>query len=107
MMARRIATSFRLLSIVSLLLLSIGLAPVRAAAVAPATRGLSTARLELGLGSGPDQLAWMKGSGVPWKYRYQYLAGGVNTQGGWTHWQDPARPAGQFAADYMAASGAS
>ena len=46
----------------------------------------------------------MTGSGVPWRYRYQYLAGGVNTSGNWLTWQDPSKPPGQFALDYMANS---
>ncbi len=76
------------------------------APAAAAARGLPSSRLELGLGSGPDQLGWMRASGVPWKYRYLYLAGGVNTSSSWVHWQDAAAPPGQFAADYMSASGA-
>ena len=51
---------------------------------------LQTGRLEFGL-SNLDQ-TWMTSSGVPWKYRFQYLAGGVNTSGNWLTWQDPAKP---------------
>ena len=43
----------------------------------------------------------MTSSGVPWKYRYQYLSGGVNTGGGWETWNTPA---GAFATFYMNAS---
>jgi hypothetical protein len=102
------------LAAVSIQLL-LGLSSVSPAAAAPATprvqpraavRGLPTTRLELGLSSAPDQLAWMRSSGVPWKYRYQYLTGGVNTSDLWTTWQIPSAPPGQFAADYMTASGA-
>ncbi|HEV2032731.1 MAG TPA: hypothetical protein VGU71_00785 [Candidatus Dormibacteraeota bacterium] len=71
---------------------------VAAASPLPATR------LEFGLGNGPADLGWMTSSGVPWKYRYQYLAGGVNTANPWETWQDPALPPGQFAADYMSNS---
>ncbi|HEX9364502.1 MAG TPA: hypothetical protein VGA47_12045 [Candidatus Dormibacteraeota bacterium] len=46
----------------------------------------------------------MTDSGVPWRYRFTYLAGGVNTQGNWLTWQDPAKPPGQFALDYMTSS---
>jgi hypothetical protein len=60
---------------------------------------LPSTRLEFGL-SNLDS-SWMTGSGVPWRYRYQYLAGGVNTPNNWLTWQDPAKPAGQFALDYM------
>lgn len=37
-------------------------------------------------------------SGVPYDFRYQYLAGGVNTGDGWRSWQSD----GQYAADYVA-----
>ncbi|HKV86358.1 MAG TPA: PKD domain-containing protein, partial [Candidatus Dormibacteraeota bacterium] len=49
----------------------------------------------------PDDLAWMTSSGVPWKYRYTYLAGGVNTGTGWETWNSPA---GAYALDYMTSS---
>ena len=43
----------------------------------------------------------MTSSGVPWRYRFQYLSAGVNTGSGWETWQDPAKPPGQFALDFM------
>jgi hypothetical protein len=43
----------------------------------------------------------MTSSGVPWRYRFQYLSGGANTGGGWETWQNLSLPPGQFAADYM------
>jgi hypothetical protein len=75
-------------------------------ATAPAHDALAAAplpadRIHFGVSSGPGDLGWMTGSGVPWRYRYQYLAGGVNTGHGWETWQDPAKPPGQFALDYM------
>jgi len=73
-----------------------GAAPVYAAA-----SPLPSTRLEFGLGNGPADLGWMTSSGVPWKYRYQYLAGGVNTSNPWETWQDLSLPPGQFATDYM------
>ncbi|MBI2933589.1 MAG: hypothetical protein HYY16_18255 [Planctomycetes bacterium] len=57
----------------------------------------------LGLSSQPGDQTWMAGSGVPWNYRYQYLAGGVNTGGGWSTWNSPP---GQFATYYMDSSAA-
>src|SRR5215472_3854594 len=42
--------------------------------------------------------AWMPQSGIPWDYRYQYLAGGVNTGHGWETWNSPT---GAFATQYM------
>jgi len=78
--------------------------PVSGAAAVQAASPLPSTRLEFGLANGPAALGWMTGSGVPWKYRYQYLAGGVNTANPWETWQDPALPPGQFAADYMSNS---
>jgi hypothetical protein len=43
----------------------------------------------------------MISSGVPWRYRYQYLAGGVNTANPWQNWNSPT---GAFATNYMNAS---
>jgi hypothetical protein len=60
--------------------------------------GLPSDRLHFGLANGPADLGWMTSSGVPWRYRYQYLAGGVNTGHGWETWNTPT---GQFAAWYM------
>lgn len=39
---------------------------------------------------------WMPASGIAWDYRYQYLAGGVNTNVGWETWN----PNGTFALNY-------
>jgi hypothetical protein len=58
-------------------------------------------RLHFGITNSPADFGWMAASGVPWRYRYQYLAGGVNTPGRWETWQDPALPPGQFAIDYI------
>src|SRR2546425_4664408 len=67
-------------------------------AVAPP---LPNSRLEFGVGNSPSDLSWMTSSGVPWKYRYQYLSGGVNTGSGWETWNTPS---GAFATFYMDAS---
>ncbi len=61
------------------------------------------AGLNFGLANGPSDLTWMTSSGVPWVFRYQYLAGGVNTGKGWETWNTPL---GQFASYYMSDSGA-
>ena len=45
--------------------------------------------LGLGVSASPDSNGldgWLPASGVPWDYAYQYLAGGVNTGGGWQTW---------------------
>ena len=72
----------------------------RAVQAAPAP--LPSDRLQFGLSN--LDVTWMTSSGVPWKYRFQYLSAGVNTGKGWETWQDPAKPPGQFAADFMTAS---
>jgi hypothetical protein len=53
-------------------------------------------RVELGMGDGPGGAAVMKGT-APFAFRYQYLAGGVNTGGGWATWS----PNGDFARYYI------
>ncbi|HKW59022.1 MAG TPA: hypothetical protein VJR46_04630 [Candidatus Dormibacteraeota bacterium] len=77
-----------------------GVAGARAAHAAPAP--LPNSRLEFGLSN--FNVRWLTGSGVPWGYRFTYLAGGVNTSNPWPNWQDPSLPPGQFAVDYMNAS---
>src|SRR2546430_769408 len=72
--------------------------PVLAASPAP----LPASQLEFGLTNG--DVSWMTSTGVPWRYRYVYLAGGVNTTNNWLTWQDPAKPPGQYALDYMTSS---
>ncbi len=57
-----------------------------------------TGGLGFGLANQPSEIGWMTSSGVPWGYRYQYLAGGVNTGTGWETWNTPS---GQFAGYYM------
>src|SRR5438477_3072237 len=45
----------------------------------------------LGVSAHPDDsglYGWMPQSGAPWDYAYQYLAGGVNTGGGWRTWNE-------------------
>jgi hypothetical protein len=54
-------------------------------------------RFGVGLSAGPGDLApppspgWVAGSGVPFDYAYQYLAGGVNTGQGWATWNSAAQ----------------
>jgi hypothetical protein len=54
------------------------------------------ARIELGMGDGPGGAAALKAT-APFAFRYQYLAGGVNTGGGWATWN----PNGDFARYYI------
>ena len=72
------------------------------AASGAAVSTLPATRLEFGLSN--LDVTWMTGSGVPWRYRYQYLSAGVNTGSGWETWQNPALPPGQFAVDFMSNS---
>ena len=47
-----------------------------------------------GVAAGPGSdgvTGWMPASGVPWDYAYTYLAGGVNTGGGWQTWNANAQ----------------
>jgi hypothetical protein len=75
------------------------LSPPRPVLALPAT-SLPSDRLHFGLANQPGDFGWMQTSGVPWKYRYQYLSGGVNTPFG-SAWQDWNSPTGAFATFYM------
>ncbi|HET7467624.1 MAG TPA: alkaline phosphatase family protein [Candidatus Dormibacteraeota bacterium] len=75
-----------------------------AAVTSNAAAALPQDMLHFGLANQPTDLSWMTSSGVPWRYRYQYLSAGVNTGSGWETWDSPA---GQFATLYMSASAAS
>jgi hypothetical protein len=67
------------------------------------TAALPQSRLQFGLANNPSDVGWMTGSGVPWAYRYVYLAGGVNTANPWQNWNSPT---GAYATNYMNASNA-
>jgi hypothetical protein len=56
------------------------------AAQAPLPAGWPN-RLELGMGDTPGGAAFMKTT-APFAFRYQYLAGGANTGGGWATWSE-------------------
>jgi hypothetical protein len=89
-------------AVIAALLVGACLAPAHATpAHAANPTPLPATRLEFGLANDPSQLTWMTSSGVPWKYRYQYLSAGVNTGNGWETWNTPA---GAFATFYMSAS---
>jgi hypothetical protein len=66
-----------------------------AAAQAPLPAGWP-ARLELGMADSPGGAAAMRAT-APFLFRYQYLAGGVNTGGGWATWNTN----GDFAKFYI------
>src|SRR5438270_9845226 len=92
------------LAISALLATAISMAPSAPASTHVNARTLiPSTRLEFGVSSEPSDLSWMTSSGVPWKYRYTYLASGVNTGSGWETWNTPA---GAYATYYMDASSA-
>ncbi|WP_027006910.1 hypothetical protein [Conexibacter woesei] len=69
-----------------------------AAAAAIALPSWAPAHVELGLASQPGGAQHVRAEHATW--RYQYLAGGVNTGSGWSTWN----PDGTFASRYVAES---
>ena len=69
--------------------------PLQASALPPLPAGWF-GTLQIGMSSGPDQAAAMQAK-APFGFRYQYLAGGVNTGSGWTTWA----PDGSFVSNYV------
>lgn len=63
--------------------------------------GLPTS-FSLGLGNRPQSISWMRNSGIPWDFRYQYLTGDV-TDSPWSgsRWAGWNSPPGRFALNYM------
>jgi hypothetical protein len=73
-------------------------APTPAAATMPPLPATwPSTHLEIGLTDSPGGAAALHSSGA-YKFRYQYLAGGVNTGTGWSTWNSPP---GQFATYYV------
>ena len=62
-----------------------GVQGVSVAALPPLPAGWPSTKLELGQNDGPGGAAGMA-SVAPFEFRYQYLAGGVNTGNGWANW---------------------
>src|ERR1700730_13022272 len=58
--------------------------PLQPPAVQAVPAGLPN-HFALGIGAQPGD-TWMPQTNVPWDYRFQYLAGGVNTGNGWETW---------------------
>jgi hypothetical protein len=75
-------------------LLPVSAAPAAASLSAPPAGWPTT--LQLGMSDSPGGAAALKAT-APFGFRYQYLAGGVNTGGGWTTWN----PDGQFVTSYI------
>jgi hypothetical protein len=75
-------------------------ASVRAAVALPAVPATwPSSKLELGLADAPGGAAALRASAA-FRFRYQYLAGGVNTGNGWSTWNTN----GQFVSWYIADS---
>src|SRR5436305_3236970 len=76
-------------------LLALALAPAAGAKLPPLPHGWPSA-LQLGVTDSPGGAAALRRS-APFGFRYQYLAGGVNTGSGWSTWN----PDGTFASMYV------
>jgi len=75
-------------------------APPRTVAALPALPpSWPSTQFELGVADAPDGAAALHAR-APYRFRYQYLAGGVNTGNGWATWN----PNGQFVSWYVADS---
>src|SRR4030088_1954562 len=66
------------------LVLLLSAVPAQVAAQ-PAPRGGLPNHFAFGVSAGQGD-RWPTDTGVPWDYRFQYLAGGVNTGNGWENW---------------------
>lgn len=72
--------------------------PLRAPEAEALPAGLPT-HFAFGIGASPGD-TWMPNTGIPWDFRFQYLAGGVNTNNGWETWNAN----GAFASGYATES---
>ena len=89
MWMRRIATLVCSLLVV----LAVPQAARTAAGLPAVPRGLPR-HFAIGLSAEPDATGiygWMPNTHIPFDYAYTYLAGGVNTGGGWETWNSNAR----------------
>jgi hypothetical protein len=75
--------------------LGFAVAPAAASSLPPLPRGWPNT-MQIGLTDGPGGAAALHAS-APFGFRYQYLAGGVNTGGGWATWNS----GGTFASMYV------
>src|SRR5438552_17127258 len=87
--------------VISALLAALGWETIAPRTAAFASNNPLPAGLNFGLGNDPGDLGWMTSSGGPWKFRYAYRAGGVNTGTGWETWNTPS---GQYARAYLSSS---
>jgi hypothetical protein len=115
---RRNRRSRRSIGLIAVAILAISALPIvepgSAAAAAPGTpnaaaaslplppHGWTSAHLEVGLADSPGGAAALHGSGS-YKFRYQYLCGGVNTGTGWATWNAGAKFADYYVDESVAA----
>ena len=85
----------RFRTIAALSVMAVCLATTAGQALGPLPAGWPT-RIEIGMGDSPGGAAAMKAT-APFAFRYQYLAGGANTGGGWATWNTN----GDFARYYI------
>ncbi len=83
-----------MISLLAAVLMVLTLAPTPAALAQPAPNGLPN-HFAFGVSAGQGD-RWPTDSGIAWDYRYQYLAGGVNTGQGWETWNQ----SGTFVLNY-------
>ncbi|MCC7366474.1 MAG: hypothetical protein IT303_19105 [Dehalococcoidia bacterium] len=91
-----VAGPFAALMLMVVLLVGRGGANQADAATLPALPAGWPAGIQVGLSDSPGGAAAMKAA-APFGFRYQYLAGGVNTGGGWATWNT----GGQFPVYYI------
>ena len=77
--------------------------PLAADTLPPVPSAWPSTHLEIGLVDSPGGAAALHGSGT-YKFRYQYLCGGVNTGSGWSTWNSNAKFADYYV-DESAAAG--
>ena len=93
-----VAAPFAFLLVAACLVLASGSSHVRPAAAAglPPLPAQWPSTLQIGMADAPGGAAGMKAT-APFGFRYQYLAGGVNTGNGWATWNS----GGTFVTNYV------
>jgi hypothetical protein len=76
--------------------------PLAADTLPPVPSAWPSTHLEIGLVDSPGGAAALHGSGT-YKFRYQYLCGGVNTGSGWSTWNSNAKFADYYVEESVAA----
>ena len=98
-MTRWRRTAPALVAAVAVTTAGLAIAPRAPSPAAAGPSGVLRPHFAFGLAAQPDATGlegWVPQSGIPFDYLYQYLAGGVNTGGGWQSWN----PGGTFPITY-------